>query len=161
MYEDKEYEEYNRKYWENEKENILKRKKRYYAEMELRQIRKNKRRAPKYRLNATISQAICVSLQGVKAGRHWEDLVGYTLEELIKHLKKTMPEGYHWEDYINGKLHVDHIIPKSAFNFTKAEHIDFQRCWALSNLRLLSAKKNRQKKDKLYKPFQPALKLET
>ncbi|GAI73524.1 unnamed protein product, partial [marine sediment metagenome] len=48
-----------------------------------------------------------------------------------------------WKDYLNRDLHIDHIIPKSAFNFTKPEHTDFKRCWALDNLRLL--------------PVQPAL----
>ena len=33
----------------------------------------------------------------------------------------------------------------------------FERCWALKNLRLLPAKENFAKKDKLEKPFQPSL----
>lgn len=32
-----------------------------------------------------------------------------------------------------------------------------RRCWALKNLRLLLAKDNIKKKDKLKKPFQPSL----
>ena len=79
------------------------------------------------------------------------------ISDLIKRLKLTMPEGYCWEDYINNKLHIDHIIPVSVFNFTKPEDIDFRNCWALSNLRLLQARENLRKSDKLYKPFQPAL----
>jgi len=103
--------------------------------------------------------AIWLSLKGNKAGKHWENLVGYTLKDLVKHLKKTMPKGYNWKDVLNGKLHIDHIIPKSVFNFTKPRHIDFQNCWALSNLQLLPARENMLKHDKLTKPFQPALML--
>ena len=114
----------------------------------------------KFNLNNRISGAIGRSLRGSKAGRHWEYLVGYTSNALIIHLKKTIPNGYTWEDVFNGKLQIDHKIPISAHNFTKPEHIDFKRCWALSNLQLLPAMENRGKKNKLIKPFQPSLKLE-
>ena len=113
----------------------------------------------KYNLNHKISGEIYKSLKRNKNGWHWEILVGYTLDSLIKHLKKTMPEGYSWQDYMEGKLHIDHKIPISAFNFTKSEHIDFKRCWALSNLRLLPARENIIKSNHLPRPFQPALQI--
>jgi len=99
------------------------------------------------------------SLKKNKAGRTWKSLVSYNLNDLIKHLKKTMPEGYTWQDYLEGKLHLDHKIPISAFNFTKSEHTDFKRCWALSNLQLLPARENLVKSNKLTKPFQLALQI--
>ena len=111
----------------------------------------------KYILNKKIKTAIWLSLMGNKNGWHWETLVGYTLTELKEHLEKTMPKGYEWIDYIKGKLHIDHITPISVFNFKKSEHIDFQRCWALENLRLLPARENLLKHNKLSRPFQPAL----
>lgn len=113
----------------------------------------------KYNLNDKISHAIRLSLKGNKNGRHWETIVGYTLNDLIKQLKKTIPNDCTWQDFIEGKLQIDHKIPISAFNFNEPGHIDFKRCWALKNLRLLLAKENRIKKDKLNKPFQPALKI--
>ena len=70
----------------------------------------------KFNLKGKMGTAICYSLRGNKANRHWEDLVGYTLKDLIKMLKKTIPNGYIWEDVFNSKLHIDHIIPISAFN---------------------------------------------
>jgi len=96
----------------------------------------------KYKINRNIRRSIDLSLKGNKNGRHWENLVGYSLSDLIKRLKKTIPKNYNWEDYIEGKLHIDHIIPKSIFNYDKPEHTDFKRCWALSNLQLLPAKEN-------------------
>jgi len=111
----------------------------------------------RYNLNRRIKTAVSHSLKGNKNGRSWETLVGYTCNDLVKRLKSTMPKGYTWDDYLEGKLHVDHIIPKSVFNFTKPEHTDFKRCWDLSNLQLLPAKENLKKHTKLYKPFQPAL----
>ena len=113
----------------------------------------------KFNLNLKITRVIRKSLKGNKAGRKWETLVGYTLDDLIKRLKKTMPEGYTWQDFLTGKLHIDHIIPISAFNFTRPEHNDFKRCWALSNLRLLPAKENLRKHNHLDRPFQPALRI--
>ena len=97
--------------------------------------------------------------RNAKSGKHWEDIVGYTVEDLEKRLRKTMPKEYTWKDFKNGELHIDHIIPISAFNYTKSEHIDFKRCWALKNLRLLPAKENLIKHNKLIKSFQPSLKI--
>jgi len=113
----------------------------------------------KYNFNRRISCSIRQSVKDNKNGKHWEKLVGYSLNDLILHLQKTLPKGYTWQNYLNGELHIDHIIPISAFNFNKPEHIDFRRCWALKNLRLLPAKENIIKSDKLDKPFQPALKI--
>lgn len=151
------------------KENLEKErgKDRLYYKNNSEKIRKRHRKSCKkyyktdirYRLNQSIGGKINRSLKGNKAGRHWEDLVGYTLDDLMKHLKKTMPKGYDWQDYLEGRLHIDHIIPKSVFNFDNANQIDFQRCWALSNLQLLPAKENLSKSNKLIKPFQLALKI--
>lgn len=92
-----------------------------------------------------------------KGGRSWREFVPYTADELIARLKKTMPKGYTWDDLLCGRLHVDHIIPIAVFNYTSPYDIDFQRCWALKNLRLLPAKENCAKGAKLDKPFQPSL----
>lgn len=96
--------------------------------------------------------------RGIKKGhRPWEQLVGYTQAELVARLKKTMPKGYVWQDYLDGRLHLDHIIPRVAFNVTSVDDIDFRRCWALTNLQLLPASVNCAKGARLAKPFQPAL----
>ncbi len=108
-------------------------------------------------LSHNISKGIGRSLKGNKASQHWEDIVGYTLEQLKRRLKRTMPDGYTWQDYLNGELHIDHKVPIAVFNFDKPEDIDFNRCWALKNLQLLPAKENMSKKDNLTKHFQPSL----
>ena len=41
----------------------------------------------------------------IKKGHSWKQLVPYTLIELKKHLKKTLPENYIWKDFMQGKLH--------------------------------------------------------
>jgi len=60
-----------------------------------------------------------------------------------------------WDNY--GEWHIDHIIPKSIFNYTDVIHIDFKRCWALDNLRPLWAMENLKKHTKLEKAFQPSM----
>lgn len=79
------------------------------------------------------------------------------MDALIKRLKATIPPGWTWEDLLQGKLHIDHIVPQSAFNYRNAQDQDFKRCWALSNLRALPAKENLAKGTKLLQPFQPSL----
>ena len=170
--------EYSKQYREKNKEKINERKRqlvktnneyqRLYRKENSEKVNNNRRRYEKerkkidlkYNLNYKIVRGIRISLKGNKAGRHWETLVEYTLEKLIKRLKKTMPKGYNWDDFLEGKLHIDHIIPKSVYNFTEPTHQDFLNCWALSNIRLLPAKENLMKSNKLTKPFQPALKLD-
>ena len=115
----------------------------------------------KFNLNFKMRNAIgkCLKNNKSKAGRNWESLIYYTLIDLIKRLKETMSTGFTWKDFISGELHIDHIIPIDVFNFTKPEHTDFKRCWALSNLRLLSARENIIKSNKLIRPFQPTLEI--
>ena len=109
------------------------------------------------RLAHKISNAIRISLHGNKAGRHWEGLVNYTLDDLKRHLEKQFKDGMSWENYGKDGWWIDHIIPISVFNFEKSEDDDFKRCWALSNLRPLWAVDNIRKSDKLDKHFQPRL----
>lgn len=122
-----------------------------------RRANKKKYSTQEGKLNILMGKGIRNSLKAKKQGRHWEDLIGYTIQELKIRLKKTMPKDYTWKDLMNGKLHIDHIIPISVFNFERPENPDFKKCWSLMNLRLLPAKENQSKGAKLDRPFQPSL----
>ena len=98
------------------------------------------------------------SLRKHKNGHHWEELIGYNLDTLVKHLERQFRSGMTWQNY-GDKWHIHHIIPISAFNFTNSKHLDFKRCWALKNLRPLWKLENLSKRHKLDKPFQPMLAL--
>lgn len=136
-----------------------------FKELERNWCKKKLRIDLKYKLNRKIKIGIYDSTKINKNNKkrqrknYWNNLVGYTTKDLIKYLKETIPDNYTWQDYLEGKLHIDHIIPISAFNFNKPEHIDFKRCWALENLRLLPAKENIIKGNKLDRSFQPALEI--
>lgn len=112
---------------------------------------------PRRRLSRNISCMINKSLNGSKDGRHWETLVGYTIDQLRNHLEKQFKPGMTWEN--RSQWHIDHIIPLSAHNFQSPEDIDFKRAWSLKNLQPMWAKENIKKSNKLTKPFQPALAL--
>lgn len=98
---------------------------------------------PTFVLNRRMTMAVRLSLQGEKRGRRWETLVGYTAEELRAHLERQFTKGMSWSNM--GEWHIDHILPKSGFNFTSAEDPDFRACWALTNLRPLWALENLSK----------------
>ena len=111
------------------------------------------------RLDNTISSGVHRALKaGTKAGRSWEAILGYTVDQLMAHLEKQFQPGMSWDNY--GKAwHVDHKIPLAAHNYETPENIDFQRAWALTNLQPLWAFDNISKKDRLDRPFQPSLAL--
>lgn len=110
------------------------------------------------KLNNSMSSGIYVSLKkGSKAGRHWETLVGYTVDQLKEHLEKQFKPGMNWEN--RSQWHIDHIIPLSVHNFQSPEDIDFKKAWSLKNLQPMWAKENIKKSNKLSKPFQPSLTL--
>jgi len=156
---------YSKGYYKNNRELLKNRSREYYENNKTKCISQNmeyrKKRIktdPKFRLNRIISCAINTSLNGSKKGRRWESLVGYTLNDLVKRLKSTLPSEYTWENYVSGSdLHIDHIVPISVHNFKTTDDNDFKRCWALDNLRLLTAQENIAKGAKLDRHFQPSL----
>jgi hypothetical protein len=94
-------------------------------------------------LAMSASSAIWRCLKGNKQGRHWENLVGYTLMDLKKHLEDQFKPGMNWQNY--GEWHLDHIKPQSLFKFTHPEDSEFLECWRLKNLQPLWARENKSK----------------
>ena len=165
-----------RKYYANNKEKYAERWQEYYKENaeylkekaseygknnrdKLRIADRKRREDPRFRLSSNISRSIRQSLfeHNGKNGAPWESMVDFTKKQLVRHLEKLFQPGMTWENY--GDWHLDHVIPKSVFNFTTPEHEDFSRCWALKNLQPMWAKENMSKSAKLEKHFQPRLAL--
>lgn len=150
--------EYNRKY-RLENAERLKKWNLYNPEKAKEHSRKATakiRNTPKGKLNANFKTAIYRSLKGAKANQHWEDIVGYTIDQLKKHLEKLFTPEMTWENY-GTVWEIDHKIPIAVFNFERPEHIDFKLCWSIKNLRPLEVDQNRRKYTKLEKHFQPSL----
>ena len=102
---------------------------------------------PKFKLNKRIATAIWFALKGKKAGRCWETLVGYILQDLIQHLEKQFDDKMSWQNY-GSYWHIDHRTPKSWFKYETAEDEEFKKCWALANLQPMEARENMSKGNK-------------
>jgi hypothetical protein len=124
--------------------------------------RANKKRGEniKHRISGSISRGMRGSLfdSKAKAGRHWETLVDYTVDQLKVHLEKLFTPEMNWDNY-GSVWEIDHKIPVSVHNFEKPEDLDFRICWSLKNLQPLEKFKNKSKSDNIERPFQPSLAL--
>lgn len=113
---------------------------------------------PLIRLRDAISTAIRIGLQrsgGHKNNQSILQYLPYSIQELKEHLEKQFEPWMNWKN--QGQYdpktwndnesaawtwQVDHIIPHSTFKYTSIQDEEFKKCWALSNLRPLSAKQN-------------------
>jgi len=101
---------------------------------------KNKRKDPLFKMSRNISKAIWNWIKENKNYKHWEDLVGYTKEELFKHLENQFDQSMTWENY-GTKWHIDHIKPLSWFSY----ETQFKEAWDLNNLQPMIAEENLSK----------------
>jgi hypothetical protein len=116
--------------------------------------RQNKQRKnPIIRLRRIVSSAISEALRYNKGGSCF-DYLPYTIQELKQHIESQFESWMSWETYgranINKKTwNIDHIIPQSALPYDNMKHPNFQKCWALENLRPLEAIENLKKGNKI------------
>ena len=160
---------YNKEYRINDKEKIKERSKKYHEKN--REIIKVKRRKnyllhkneriqydnnykksrkytdAEFRLKLTICSLFRNQLNinnGTKKSKSFIAYTGVEKNDYIKHLKKDLL----WTSYLNReKIHIDHIIPISAYDFNIPQ--DIKNCWNPKNLRLLKASDNILKSNKI------------
>src|SRR5437899_2769246 len=89
-----------------------------------------------------MSQSVRSALRGTKRKCKWEDLLGYSVEEVKAHLESQFTEGMTWDKFFGGGIHIDHVIPRINFNYISPNDLQFKQCWALSNLRPIWPKEN-------------------
>lgn len=126
--------ETKRKYYQNNKEKFNYYNKTRYKEDE------------KYRITVLLRgqfQRFCNKI-GHQKNKKTFDFFDYTPEEFFLHLQTTIPS----DCLSESDLHIDHIIPMSAFEELSLEEVA-KECFALTNLRYLSATKNLSKNDKI------------
>jgi len=106
---------------------------------------RKRRKTIKGNLDHRMEVLIRNSLKDGKGDRAWEDLVGYTVEELKKHLEKQFEEWMTWDKFLKGEIVIDHIKPRSLFKYTSSEDPEFKECWSLENLQPLEKIANLRK----------------
>lgn len=127
----------------------------YITSPEFKQAR-NKRyskwlkKEPENKLNHRMAGELNRSLkrQNIKKNLSWEAIVGYSVNDLRKHLESLWDTSWMtWENYGNGdgKWVIDHIKPKSSFKFETIDDPEVKKCWGLENLRPYPWRKNLQK----------------
>jgi hypothetical protein len=117
----------------------------YDSEYRIREIiRTQLRKAKRWsRIGESVRKALAYGCGGANAER----LLGYTIADLKAHLEALFTNGMTWDEFHQGKIHIDHVIPKSSFDLTTIN--DLQRCWALQNLQPLWAADNMKKHTKI------------
>jgi hypothetical protein len=102
-----------------------------------------------YKIRKRVSCAVRQALRSqntVKGGSTFEHLP-YTPQQLKEHIENQFEPWMTWDNW--GEWHIDHIIPQSALLYDSLEHPNFQKCWALDNLRPLKAEDNLKKSNKI------------
>jgi hypothetical protein len=103
----------------------------------------------KYRVRKLITnrirQAFKAYCKSTPGSVKWESILGYSWAQLESKLKGTIPAGYTWQDFLDGKLHIDHKKPIASFNWLSVEDADFKECWGIGNLQLLPEFENKSK----------------
>lgn len=131
-----------KEYYEKNKDKIIQ-----------RQLKK-RNSSPKLKLSHNISTGIRDSLKRGKEGYHWETIVGYTVNDLRKHLESLWEPWMNWANYGNPNgdhsncWHIDHIKPVSWFDFKTYKDPEFKQCWSLSNLQPKEGRANISKQNR-------------
>lgn len=148
-----------KKYYCENRENILEQKKRYagsrkaakskydkeYRQLNKDRIKKNKKRweeehrdDPIIKIKRNLRRRIHHVLNGRVKSSKTEDLLGCSFVEFKRHLESQFTHGMTWENY--GEWHIDHIVPCYTFNLLLEE--EQRKCFHYSNQRPLWAKDN-------------------
>ena len=97
---------------------------------------------PSYRMANNVRNAVWRSVNGAKKSKTF-DVLGYTVEQLMRRLESTFTDGMTWSNY--GEWHIDHIRPLVSFDIQREGDAEFRRCWSLNNLQALWGPDNSRK----------------
>lgn len=102
--------------------------------------RKRMANNPSDRIRNSVSARMWSALKG-KTDDALFSRLNYSADDLVAHLERQFSAGMSWANY--GKWHIDHVLPCASFDLT--DDLQFQQCWALSNLQPLWAEDNVRK----------------
>jgi hypothetical protein len=152
--------EHMKAYRQANKEKISERKKAYrQANREKRNEYDKKRKktdicyAIKYRLRDRIRTA--VKAQFTEKASKTKELLGCDYATFKRHFEKQFTAGMTWDLFMEGKIHIDHIVP--CANFDLKDEQQQRACFHYKNLQPLWAADNLAKQDKILEPVQMVL----
>lgn len=100
-----------------------------------------------FRILSNCRTRVYAAVKGHRKSAGTMNLVGCTIDDLLKHLESQFTDGMTWENY--GKWHIDHIIPCASFDFSvRGEQL---KCFNYLNLQPLWAEENIKKSTKIIK----------
>ena len=141
----------NQEYFQENKQELMIKMKQYKCDnfdqwiKTRREWERNKyQNDPLFRLRKNMGTLMYLSLRKDKGRKSWEELVGYSTDELKLHLESQFDDKMTWDNY-GSYWQIDHIVPIEKFNIISFESEDFKNCWSLRNLRPLFGLENSSK----------------
>jgi hypothetical protein len=133
-----------------------------YPEHKARSLARLKRRAwrlrndPNFKLKKNLRNHVAriCRVSKTKKTRRTIEYIGCTIPEARRHIEKQFRKGMAWSNH-GDVWEIDHIIPLSAFDLTREDQR--MRANHFTNLRPLSVRENRQKRDAITQSHQIAL----
>jgi hypothetical protein len=153
---------YNKEYALNNQEEISEYKKQYrednkeyFTRYHAKYMKDRRSTDITFKLRSDVSCLIWHSLKGKKDNQSCITSLSYTIGQLKEHLEHQFEPWMTWQnwgrydlevwndnDFTTWTWQIDHIVPQSTFQYSSMEEQAFKDCWALTNLRPLSAKQN-------------------
>ena len=139
---------YNRKYRKTDKFRAYRRKwAREWNRKNSKRIYQQRRKRPYEKLASVIRARIYDVLKNGYKSDRTEKLIGITIKELKIYIEKQFKFGMTWNNYGFYGWHIDHKIPLSSFDLTKAE--EQKKAFHYTNLQPLWARENLLKHSKI------------
>ncbi len=131
-----------------------KKNRKYITDSHVAWVKERRATDPAFRLSGVVSTGVRDALKRVgssKAGQSTFDHLPYTPQQLKEHLEDQFEPWMSWDNWGNEKgcWNIDHIYPQAKLPYDSMQHPNFQKCWALENLRPLCAIENMRKGDKI------------
>ena len=62
----------------------------------------------------------------------WSEIVGFTKEEFLEHIKKEFEPGMSFDNY--GEWCISFHVPRKCYKFSSIRDEDFRKFWSLKNI---------------------------
>ena len=111
-----------------------------------------------FKLRLSVSTTVNTALKTIGSSKKGQSILHYlpyTIQQLKQHLEtqfepwmnwdnqgRYKPDSWNESDQTTWAWNIDHIVPQSLLPYASMQDENFKKCWALENLRPLSAKQN-------------------